>query len=75
MKHRWGKKKPTHPEFKITGEGSFEAEREKWIYQLNEYGSYLLMDITHPFFGKMNNSQIGKYVYKYTDHHLRQFGV
>ena len=65
---------PTHPEMKITGSGDFEAERTKWIELLKAYSHISEGGIIHPFFGKMNNDQIGKYVYKHTDHHLRQFG-
>ncbi|WP_448634870.1 DUF1569 domain-containing protein [Pedobacter panaciterrae] len=29
----------------------------------------------HDFFGKMTREQIGIFVYKHSDHHLRQFNV
>jgi hypothetical protein len=64
---------PTHPEFKIKGSGDFEAEKKKWISLLNEYTSFSNSDFVHPFFGKMTREQVGQYVYKHTDHHLRQF--
>lgn len=65
---------PTHPEMKITGTGDFEAERKKWIELLRKYPSFSNQAFVHPFFGKMSREEIGKYVYKHTDHHLRQFG-
>lgn len=65
---------PTHPEMKITGTGNFENEKTKWIELLQTYSSFSNPDFVHPFFGRMTKDQIGKYVYKHTDHHLRQFG-
>ncbi|MEQ8414194.1 MAG: DUF1569 domain-containing protein [Imperialibacter sp.] len=66
---------PTHPEFKIKGVGNFDTEREKWIKLLHEYEVFPSTDFVHPFFGAMNKEQIGQYVYKHTDHHLRQFNA
>lgn len=68
------KNQPTHPDLKITGTGDFEAEREKWIGLLKAYPAFSNPGFVHPFFGKMTEDEIGKYVYKHTDHHLRQFG-
>ncbi len=68
------KNQPTHPELKITGSGNFEMERSKWIGLLKSYASFSNPGFVHPFFGKMTRDEIGKYVYKHTDHHLRQFG-
>lgn len=65
---------PTHPEMKIKGTGNFEAERTKWIALLKAYTTFSNQNFVHPFFGKMTKEQIGNYVYKHTDHHLRQFG-
>ncbi|MGF1637009.1 MAG: DUF1569 domain-containing protein [Cyclobacteriaceae bacterium] len=68
------KNQPTHPELKINGTGNSETEREKWIELLKAYNSFSNDQFVHPFFGKMTKEQIGNYVYKHTDHHLRQFG-
>lgn len=68
------KNQPTHPELKITGTGNFETEKSRWIGLLKSYASFSNPDFVHPFFGKMTRDEIGKYVYKHTDHHLRQFG-
>ena len=68
------KSQPTHPDLKITATGDFEAERVKWIGLLKAYSTFSNPDFVHPFFGKMTKDEIGKYVYKHTDHHLRQFG-
>lgn len=68
------KNQPTHPNMKITGTGDLQAERQKWIELINDYVSFSNPEFIHPFFGKMTQEQIGNYVYKHTDHHLRQFG-
>lgn len=66
---------PTHPEMKISGKGDFQKEKARWVELLDGYATYTDHGIVHPFFGKMDKAQIGKYVYKHTDHHLRQFGL
>lgn len=65
---------PTHPEFKITTTGDFEKQRQQWIELLQAYKTFGGNDFIHPFFGKMSKEEIGRYVYKHTDHHLRQLG-
>ena len=67
------KNQPTHPEMKITGTGNPGEERNKWIQLLHGYTTFSDNDFVHPFFGAMTKDDIGKYVYKHTDHHLRQF--
>lgn len=69
------KNSPTHPDLTITGEGDFEQERQQWIRFLKAYQHQQDWAIVHPFFGTMDHEQIGQYVYKHTDHHLRQFGA
>ncbi len=68
------KNQPTHPEFKIRGKGDFEHEKMKWIDLLQSYHDFTTLNVFHPFFGKMLKDEIGVYVYKHTDHHLKQFG-
>ena len=72
------KNEPTHPTFKITGTGNLEDQKRIWSSLIQQYESKSEADFdtfVHPFFGKMTKEQIGVYVYKHTDHHLRQFGV
>lgn len=64
---------PTHPEMRISGTGNFKNEKAKWIELLQAYSTFSNHNFVHPFFGKMTKEQIGNYVYKHTDHHLRQF--
>jgi hypothetical protein len=65
---------PTSPAFKISEiSGDVNAEKAKWISLLEEYGNYSNEMLVHWFFGKMTKEQVGNFVYKHTDHHLRQF--
>lgn len=66
---------PTHPLLKITGSGDVEVGKASWIALLNRYPHLSNERFVHPFFGYMTTEQIGRYVYKHTDHHLRQFGL
>ncbi|PIB35869.1 hypothetical protein BFP72_10920 [Reichenbachiella sp. 5M10] len=67
---------PTHPAFKITGQGDIVPLKNNWKTLLERYSTISpdeLAGFLHPFFGAMTRDQIGQYVYKHTDHHLRQF--
>lgn len=67
---------PTHPTFKIKGDGNLDEQKNIWINLINRYGEKVsFAEFVHPFFGKMTKDQIGIYVYKHIDHHLRQFGI
>lgn len=67
---------PTSSAFRIKENiGNVPAEKEKWIALLGEYADYSNDNFSHWFFGKMTKEQVGYFVYKHADHHLRQFGV
>ena len=69
-----GRNSPTKPELKIREiQGDVLAEKQKWISLIDEYGHYSNDDFEHWFFGKMTKEQVCQFVYKHTDHHLRQF--
>jgi len=53
--------------------GDVEAEKQKWITLINEYADFSNNGFEHWFFGNMTKEQVGQFVYKHTDHHLRQF--
>ena len=66
----------THPKLKIKETGDFDAERAIWVALLQEYSLKSPSDyknFIHPFFGKMNYTDIGVFAYKHIDHHLNQF--
>lgn len=56
-------------------EGHLEAEKALWIRFIAEYERFSNPNFIHDFFGKMSDEQIGLFVYKHFDHHLRQFVV
>ena len=66
---------PTHPLFKIKETGNAEPEKQKWAALIADYSHFSTPEFVHPFFGKMTKEQVGQFVYKHHDHHLRQFGV
>jgi hypothetical protein len=53
--------------------GDVETEKQKWITLINEYADFSNNGFEHWFFGNMTKEQVGQFVYKHTDHHLRQF--
>ena len=68
------KNAPTAMAFKATESGQdLGAEKEKWKSLLEKYASYPHEYFVHWFFGKMSKDQLGQFVYKHCDHHLRQF--
>ena len=46
-----------------------------WIEQIKSYENYTNDNFIHDFFGKMTKEQIGIFVFKHNDHHLRQFNL
>lgn len=72
----FGKNIPAGKAFTITeSSGDFEKQKRRWIELTEKYGSFNNPDFIHDLFGKMTKEQIGIFVYKHYDHHLRQFGV
>jgi hypothetical protein len=67
---------PTSSYFKIKERsGNILAEKMKWISLIDEYAEYSNENFEHWFFGEMTKEQVGQFVYKHTDHHLRQFNT
>lgn len=56
-------------------EGDFRIQKDILIDLISGYGSFSNDRFVHDFFGIMTKDQIGIFVYKHADHHLRQFGV
>lgn len=68
-----GKNSPTAPYLLVTENiDALEEQKQRWIALLNEYETYN-NTFVHPFFGKMTRDELGRFVYKHCDHHLRQF--
>lgn len=56
-------------------EGDIENQKNIWVSLIANYECYENPNFIHDFFGRMTRDQIGVFVYKHTDHHLRQFGL
>lgn len=55
-------------------QGDIEQQKKKWIECIVDYEYFSNPAFIHDFFGKMTTEEIGIFVYKHADHHLRQFG-
>jgi hypothetical protein len=73
----FGKNSPTSPVLKTDNlpDGDIEKEKGEWISRVHKYANFQNTAFAHPFFGPMTKEQIGQFVYKHADHHLRQFGA
>jgi len=55
--------------------GNVELQKQQWVGRIREYENFSNDAFIHDFFGKMTRDEIGIFVYKHADHHLRQFKV
>jgi hypothetical protein len=53
----------------------FETEKANWKNFIEKYETFKDERFKHWFFGEMTKEQLGQFIYKHGDHHLRQFGV
>ncbi len=71
-----GKNSPSASELIIKEkDGDFALQKAEWIKRIGEYEYFDNRNFIHPFFGAMTKEQVGQFVYKHHDHHLRQFGM
>lgn len=56
-------------------QGEFDAMRQRWMDLMDGYASFHNPAFMHDFFGTMSDEEIGIFVHKHMDHHLRQFGA
>lgn len=71
-----GKNAPTSDQFRISYHSlDLEKEKLKWKSLVEKYASFKDENFTHWFFGPMTKEQLGQFIYKHCDHHLRQFGA
>lgn len=69
------KNSTTREEFKVTDTGGdLELEKDKWKILIERYEQFSGEGFVHWFFGKMSKNQLGAFIYKHSDHHLKQFG-
>lgn len=55
--------------------GDIELQKKIWLEQIAAYEQFSNPGFIHDFFGKMKTEEIGIFVYKHMDHHLRQFNA
>jgi len=68
------KNAPTSPQFRVNNDiANLELEKEQWKFLIEQYAFFDKEYFTHWFFGKMSKEQLGQFIYKHCDHHLRQF--
>lgn len=65
----------THPQYVISDEREFEAEKARLKTAIDTWRADGPTDAKHPVFGSISAAQNGQMQYKHIDHHLRQFGV
>lgn len=71
-----GKNMPAGKAFTIKQkECDLEAQKKTLMNLLADFEDFSNDGFIHDFFGKMTREQIGIFVYKHSDHHLRQFNV
>lgn len=73
----WKKNLRTAPEYKITDDRDFSAEKNSLRALIEEFYKNRSREDwpVHPFFGTFTTAQWGKLQYKHLDHHLGQFSV
>lgn len=65
---------PTAKQFKVTEDVSnLDEEKEKWKVAVTRYATFGDNYFMHWFFGKMTKEELGQFIYKHCDHHLKQF--
>lgn len=66
---------PTHPQYEITSEKEFEAEKRRLLETLEAFLARGRTPVDHAIFGRLTPEEAGRVAYKHLDHHLSQFGV
>jgi hypothetical protein len=52
-----------------------ETEKAGWKSLIEKYETFKSEGFKHWFFGEITKGQLGQFIYKHGDHHLRQFGA
>lgn len=66
---------PTMPELMAAGAADFAAAQAGWLTSLEAYADYDADVFVHDFFGPLSYEELGAFVWKHSDHHLKQFGA
>ena len=72
----WPKGAPTAPELICTDDGDFGPRRAALKKAFDRFMAHPRNQLAeHPAFGKLNEKDWGRLVWRHIDHHLRQFGA
>jgi len=73
----FGKNSPTAPEFRMKETCEFNQAKQRFLSTFKKVsaGPQTIVNPDHAFFGMLTPEQWGMFLYKHTDHHLRQFGA
>ena len=64
----------TSAQFIVTATNlDLETEKTNWKQLIEGYETLERENFTHWFFGEMKKEELGQFIYKHCDHHLRQF--
>lgn len=77
-KRAYNKNLLTAPQYKVTTDEEFEANKKLFLESLkfmHTMSEDQANSLEHSLFGKMTKQEAGWGAYKHHDHHLRQFGV
>ena len=64
---------PTMPALMSPGGTEFSAAQAAWLTSLEAYADYEADVFVHDFFGPLSYDELGAFVWKHADHHLKQF--
>lgn len=75
----WPRGAPTMPEMdqrvRGTPPGDFQQDRAELVELLRRFAALESGWPRHPLFGAMSRDDWGRWAWRHTDHHLRQFGA
>lgn len=66
---------PTMPGLVPPAGIEFPTARDAWLASLENYADYSAEIFIHDFFGPLSYDEVGAFVWKHADHHLKQFGA
>lgn len=66
---------PTMPSLIAPADSEFAAGQSAWLASLENYANYTADVFVHDFFGPLSHEEVGLFVWKHADHHLKQFGA
>ena len=66
---------PTMPSLVAPLDTDFARAQQAWLSSLEAYAGHDADRFVHDFFGPINRQELGAFVWRHADHHLKQFGA